>query len=131
MTHPFPSRRSSDLRRVVRRTGEDEFESEDFGDVAFVPLSGEEGWRERDDAPESDSGRRHLRPAVDRPDPAAKMIRDAAEPLVGAEDSFDALLDRVGDARIVLLGEATHGTAEFYRARARITERLEIGRAHV
>jgi protein-L-isoaspartate(D-aspartate) O-methyltransferase len=34
------------------------------------------------------------------------------------------LLERVGDARVVLLGEATHGTSEFYRMRARITEEL-------
>src|SRR5690349_9061317 len=37
---------------------------------------------------------------------------------------FADLFDRFGDARLVLLGEATHGTAEFYRARAAITRRL-------
>src|SRR3546814_4546513 len=51
---PVGQARHRQRLRVVRRTGEDEFESEDFGDVAFVPLIGEEGWRERDDAPESD-----------------------------------------------------------------------------
>jgi erythromycin esterase-like protein len=44
-------------------------------------------------------------------------LRDAARPL-------DDLLELVGDARIVLLGEATHGTHEFYAERARLTERL-------
>lgn len=37
---------------------------------------------------------------------------------------FDVLLDRIGDARIVLLGEASHGTSEFYRWRAALTQRL-------
>jgi erythromycin esterase-like protein len=45
-------------------------------------------------------------------------------PLSGADTDYDALLDRVGRARIVLLGEASHGTHEFYRERARITRRL-------
>ena len=36
----------------------------------------------------------------------------------------DALIERIGDARLVLLGEATHGTSEFYRMRARITQQL-------
>ena len=40
------------------------------------------------------------------------------------EDAFGALFDRFADARVVLLGEATHGTSEFYRARVAITRRL-------
>src|SRR6202035_5005121 len=39
-----------------------------------------------------------------------------------------ARLDRIGDARVVLLGEATHGTSEFYRMRARITKELILRR---
>ncbi|NGO13828.1 erythromycin esterase family protein [Streptomyces sp. HC44] len=50
------------------------------------------------------------------------MRRDAL-PLTGP-DSLDVLLDRIGDARYVLLGEATHGTAEYYRLRAQLTRRL-------
>jgi erythromycin esterase-like protein len=46
-----------------------------------------------------------------------------AAPLEDA-DAFDALLDRVGDARVVMLGEASHGTHEYYRARAALTRRL-------
>ena len=45
-------------------------------------------------------------------------------PLTGTDADLDPLLDRVGDRRLVLLGEATHGTHEFYAARARITRRL-------
>jgi erythromycin esterase-like protein len=51
-------------------------------------------------------------------------LRAAAHPLTGADDDFDPLLDAVGQARLVLLGEASHGTHEFYRERARITRRL-------
>src|SRR5437762_5509291 len=51
-------------------------------------------------------------------------IRDAAHPLWGTGSDFDVLLDAIGDARFVLLGEATHGTHEFYSTRAQITRRL-------
>ena len=47
-----------------------------------------------------------------------------ASALVGAADDYDGLLRLVGDRRLVLLGEASHGTHEFYRERARITRRL-------
>ncbi len=53
------------------------------------------------------------------------MIAEAAEPLPASEDpAFGRLFDRYGDRRVVLLGEASHGTAEFYEARAAITRRL-------
>src|ERR687885_1670304 len=51
-------------------------------------------------------------------------VRDAARVLTGSADDYDPLRDLVGDARFVLLGEASHGTHEFYRARAEITKRL-------
>jgi len=51
-------------------------------------------------------------------------VREAAYPLTGASDDYDSLLDLIGDARLVLLGEASHGTHEFYAERARITRRL-------
>jgi erythromycin esterase-like protein len=53
-----------------------------------------------------------------------QLIRDAAKPLTGSPRDYAPLLDLVGDARFVLLGEATHGTHEFYRERAQITKRL-------
>ncbi len=55
---------------------------------------------------------------------AVEVIREAARPLDGGAHDYDALLELVGDARVVLLGEASHGTLEFYRERARITRRL-------
>ena len=45
-------------------------------------------------------------------------LHAAAFPLVGAAQDFDPLLALVGDARFVLIGEASHGTHEFYRIRA-------------
>src|SRR6266511_5740047 len=47
-----------------------------------------------------------------------------ARPLTGAKEDYDRLLEVIGDARFVLLGEASHGTHEFYAERARITRRL-------
>src|SRR5690349_24368569 len=53
------------------------------------------------------------------------LIARAAEPLPDIDDpAFGAMFDRFGDARVVLLDEASHGTSEFYRARAAITRRL-------
>jgi erythromycin esterase-like protein len=56
------------------------------------------------------------------------MIR-AARPVTGVAEDYDSLLDLIGDRRFVLIGEASHGTHEFYRERARITRRLidELG----
>ena len=55
---------------------------------------------------------------------AVDAVRDSAHLLSGAADDFDPLLEQVGDARFVLLGEASHGTHEFYRTRCEITKRL-------
>jgi erythromycin esterase-like protein len=56
--------------------------------------------------------------------PLSEALRQASYPLTGAGRDYDLLLELIGDARIVLLGEASHGTHEFYRERARITQRL-------
>ena len=53
-----------------------------------------------------------------------KLLHAGAHPLVGGPRDFDPLMRTVGNARLVLLGEASHGTHEFYRARAQITQRL-------
>lgn len=53
----------------------------------------------------------------------APALKPAALPLEGPADS-DPLLEQVGDARVVLLGEATHGTHELYELRAELTRRL-------
>src|SRR5256712_6403911 len=54
----------------------------------------------------------------------AEFVRELAQPLGGESNDYDALLELIDDARIVLLGEASHGTHEFYFERAAITRRL-------
>src|SRR5438874_1278779 len=53
-----------------------------------------------------------------------ERLRDSVRRLTGAREDYDSLLELIGDARYVLLGEATHGTHEFYEARAEISKRL-------
>lgn len=50
--------------------------------------------------------------------------QDHARPLTGRSRDFDDLIDLIGDASIVMIGEASHGTHEFYAQRARLTRRL-------
>jgi erythromycin esterase-like protein len=59
-------------------------------------------------------------------DELVEVLRRCAEPLPALRDGegLGSMFDRFGAARVVLLGESTHGTAEFYRARAAITRRL-------
>ena len=55
----------------------------------------------------------------------APVLHQYAEPLPDLDTpAFAALFDRYADARVILLGEASHGSSEFYRARAAITRRL-------
>jgi erythromycin esterase-like protein len=53
-----------------------------------------------------------------------QAVRQVAHPLGGVASDYDPLMNWVGNARLVLLGEATHGTHEFYQQRAAITQRL-------
>jgi protein-L-isoaspartate(D-aspartate) O-methyltransferase len=104
----------------ITRTGAAAYEEEDLGDVALVPLVGERG--------RAEDGRRsatsHV-PGGARGRALPAMIAEAAEPLPDLDDpGFARLFDRFADRRVVLLGEASHGTSEFYRARAAITRRL-------
>ncbi|MCE3236835.1 MAG: erythromycin esterase [Vampirovibrio sp.] len=55
---------------------------------------------------------------------ARELIRHAALPIGEASTDYRPLMEAIGVARLVLLGEASHGTHEFYRERARITEQL-------
>lgn len=52
------------------------------------------------------------------------VVRNAAHPIIGERNDYDPLMKMIGDARVVMIGEASHGTHEFYRERARITKRL-------
>ncbi|WP_206603074.1 erythromycin esterase family protein [Leptolyngbya ohadii] len=57
-------------------------------------------------------------------DGLVNAIEQAAFPLTGSAQEYDPLLAAIGDARFVLIGEASHGTHEFYQQRAEITKRL-------
>ena len=116
------SPRDQSLVRITR-VDEVEYDQADLGEVRFVPLIGEQGWSEDERMPAR-------RPAEaksfrGRAPTLPRMIAEAAEPLHEIDDPLFALrFDRFADARVVLLGEATHGTSEFYRARAAITRQL-------
>ena len=117
----------------VRRIDKDEFEQEDYGAVTFVPLIGAEGWVEPEQAKAtkidaetsgfadgllvSSQRARVIRSKI------SNLIAEAAEPFSDLGE-LAALAERFAGKRVVLLGEATHGTAEFYDARAAITEML-------
>jgi protein-L-isoaspartate(D-aspartate) O-methyltransferase len=96
----------------VRRTGADTWTEEDLGAVTFVPLIGEEGWDGRST------------PMQKIPHVPALLARHAERFDDIQTVGLDSFLDRVGDARVVCLGEASHGTAEFYEMRASITRAL-------
>ena len=55
---------------------------------------------------------------------AVQAVAAAARPIAGAASRDDALMSLIGDARFVLIGEASHGTHEFYTERAELTKRL-------
>jgi len=112
----IPIGRQERSQRLVRitRLAAGRYEEEDLGAVFFVPLIGEAGWREH-----SQPATAHLRQHL--PD----LIAEAGEDLPSPDDpAFADLFERFADRRVVLLGEASRGTSEFYRARAAITRRL-------
>lgn len=136
--------RNQELLRV-RRVGQ-ELREEDLGPVRFVPLVGKQGWPGGDADPADPEplplpAWTPAKPASD-PRPPARVVRpprrtglhgttalvhEAAEPFSWIGDAeLGPLLDRIGDSSVVLLGEASHGTAEFYAMRDRITRELVL-----
>jgi protein-L-isoaspartate(D-aspartate) O-methyltransferase len=115
--------RAQELLRI-RRVESDRYETEELGDVRFVPLIGAHGWMSDETAPAPAMHARGRRPQGGD-DTLVANLRLCCEPFSDIE-AFDAtpLLRRIGDARVVLIGEATHGTSEFYRLRAQITQAL-------
>jgi protein-L-isoaspartate(D-aspartate) O-methyltransferase len=104
----------------ITRAADGSLRREDLGDVRFVPLIGAQGW-----APEPAEWNGRPAPTPSRPVTLARLVGEVAEPIVSIDaGDLGALLERVGASRLVLLGEATHGTSEFYRLRARITQEL-------
>jgi protein-L-isoaspartate(D-aspartate) O-methyltransferase len=104
----------------VRRSSATKYEEEELASVRFVPLIGEQGWTEDGRCAASN----HV-PGRSRARSTAELVASAAEPLPDLDDpAFGRLFDRFADRRVVLLGESSHGTSEFYRARDAITRRL-------
>ena len=107
------------VRELIRvtRVGPDTYAIEDIADVRVAPL-------------DLDAARILARPEPQRR--AKSPDASLAQAIAGACDRFKTvdsadlapLLARIGDARVVLLGEATHGSSEFYRMRERISREL-------
>jgi protein-L-isoaspartate(D-aspartate) O-methyltransferase len=113
-----------DVQELLRitRVGEDDFRTEDLADVRFVPLVGEAGWSDATPRPRRGFGKRTVSEADQR---LVDRMVAVSEPFDSVDElPLSGLLERIGDARIVLIGEASHGTSEFYRARQRITRAL-------
>ncbi|MDH5429269.1 MAG: protein-L-isoaspartate(D-aspartate) O-methyltransferase, partial [Nitrospirota bacterium] len=100
----------------LRRISEHEYQEEDMGGVRFVPLIGAAGWKD-------EVGYQPAKKELEVTLP--ELIEQSSEPFTSIEHvNLDNLMERIGDCRLILLGEASHGTAEFYDMRARITQEL-------
>jgi protein-L-isoaspartate(D-aspartate) O-methyltransferase len=118
----IPVGRDPKIQELVRvtRLSENEYRSEDLADVRFVPLIGHEGWAPAEQPP---TPSRQIKSVPGKT--LAQTVADDCEPFDAIESAqLDRLLARIGDARVVLLGEASHGTSEFYRMRERISREL-------
>lgn len=127
-------------QRLVRLTRKnDKIESENLGFVRFVPLIAELDPPDQTSTPgaqdalagKDNPGPESSIPSPLQPAPTTKtrdvvsLIRDAAQPFDDIENAdLEPLLERIADARVVLLGESSHGTSEFYRMRSSITQAL-------
>lgn len=101
----------------IRRISETDYQEEDLGAVHFVPLIGLSGWEEEEAAGEAAKAKTSTN--------LEELIYQSSEHFGSVEDvDLDKLLHRIGNSRLVLLGEASHGSAEFYEMRARITREL-------
>jgi protein-L-isoaspartate(D-aspartate) O-methyltransferase len=114
-----PSPREQRLLCVEVRDGG--FRRHDLGGVRFVPLVGTDGWPPEEAEPGIAASLRAER----SPSAAVRLVREVAVrvPEIASAD-LGSLVERIGAARTVLLGESTHGTSEFYRMRAHITREL-------
>jgi protein-L-isoaspartate(D-aspartate) O-methyltransferase len=118
-----PSAYAQELVRI-RRKSKAAFAEEDLADVRFVSLIGKAGWEETDEDEATTTPRVILAEPRIRNEAAKLIAQHAQEFSTIDEVDLHPLLERVGNASVVLLGESTHGTAEFYRMRARVTQAL-------
>ncbi|MFV9616697.1 MAG: erythromycin esterase family protein, partial [Gammaproteobacteria bacterium] len=90
--------------------------------LLFVPLIAATGWQHVAAEPASKQAPKMARQtSLSLPE----LIYASSEHFTDIDSAnLDGLLERIGDSRLVLLGEASHGTAEFYDMRARITRAL-------
>lgn len=113
--------RIQELVRITRES-ETDFRYDDLADVSFVPLKATFGWRAEELGASTPFGQWVL---LDRETTLSERIAGAAQSFDTVDSMpLEGLLKRIGDSRIVLLGEASHGTSEFYLARERITRAL-------
>ncbi|MGB5627075.1 MAG: protein-L-isoaspartate(D-aspartate) O-methyltransferase, partial [Woeseiaceae bacterium] len=100
--------RAQELVRITR-CADGTFELEDLADVRFVPLIGEQGWEVDDSGKQATSPRLiHTTPSVSQTLPSL-ILRNSESFEVPEAASFASLMQRIGDARVVLIGEASHG----------------------
>ncbi len=122
----MPVGRTPKHQELIRltRTGADSFDTETLDEVMFVPLIGAQGWDTETARDDREPAQLPSRRATG-PRPLPSLIKAATRPLPEPEDeSFADAFERFANRRVVLLGEASHGSSEFYRARAAITRRL-------
>jgi precorrin-6B methylase 2 len=108
----MPVGTEQNLQHLIRVTRQQDatYTQEEFGAVRFVPLIGAQGW----EAPDAEWTETPVR-ASNRPETVVQLLREVAEPMPSiAEADLGPVLERIGDARVVLVGEASHGTSEFY-----------------
>ena len=104
---------------LITHVSAGKYTSQDIADVHFEPLIGTQGWDSSETRPAPRRARRTSETEL------IASISKHAEPFDSLRTAvLDNLMARIGDARIVLLGEASHGTAEFYRMRDRISRAL-------
>lgn len=116
--------RSQELLQI-KRTGPHDYDRQSLGRVQFVPLVGSEGWAIDHATTIEARASEPLRLYPKQRDHLASLIGIHCEPFDDLQAAdLDPLLDRIADAKVVLIGESTHGTSEFYRMRARITKEL-------
>jgi protein-L-isoaspartate(D-aspartate) O-methyltransferase len=116
-----------DVQELVRvtRLSQSEYREEDLADVRFVPLLGEEGWKPAEETGIAPARRATGIPATDAE--LVNIVRDSCEPFTSIETAnLEPLIDRIGRSDVVLIGEASHGTSEFYKMRSRITRELIV-----
>ena len=106
----------------VTRISELQYKTEDIADVRFVPLVGAEGWAAPMDESATSKHHRRIAAGGETLERAIATSCEEFETITSAD--LEPLLQRIGNARVVLLGEATHGTSEFYRMRERISREL-------